>query len=332
MLLIDRLAQSKLMATALGPEHWADFRAVLDKTMKFVLTKEVSAAAQRTKQSSARTILDARALCRAPYRYLWIECHMEDRGAFDEPEPDPGRVVSEVGCLLISAGDTLQRGSAFLAWCDGERQPVLSPLMMAYDFTDSNQLEPLNEQYFHRTRDTILAEVNESYVTPRMRKDIRADPEATLALENRAALLPTPFHADFYRLVAEKYPDPLDLTVQHFLDEWRNDWRGELLFFQVAIMFLNSKNSVAIEFNDLSRLNKKRRRFGRAALYSHKVVQLSLTGTQENRTRMMTAAEARAHLVRGHFKIRKNGVFWWMPHIRGNRALGFVDKDYEVVP
>lgn len=40
----------------------------------------------------------------------------------------------------------------------------------------------------------------------------------------------------------------------------------------------------------------------------------------------------RAHLVRGHFKVRKSGVFWWMPFVRGNQKLGFVHKHYEVKP
>jgi hypothetical protein len=24
-----------------------------------------------------------------------------------------------------------------------------------------------------------------------------------------------------------------------------------------------------------------------------------------------------AHLVRGHFKVRRTGLFWWSPHVRG---------------
>ena len=34
----------------------------------------------------------------------------------------------------------------------------------------------------------------------------------------------------------------------------------------------------------------------------------------------MTEQEMRMHWCRGHFKIRKTGVFWWSPHVRGHRA------------
>lgn len=39
--------------------------------------------------------------------------------------------------------------------------------------------------------------------------------------------------------------------------------------------------------------------------------------------------ETRAHLVRGHFKRRKSGMYWWSPFVRGNQKLGIKNKDYE---
>jgi hypothetical protein len=41
-------------------------------------------------------------------------------------------------------------------------------------------------------------------------------------------------------------------------------------------------------------------------------------------------AELRAHFVRGHFKARKTGVFFWSAYRRGNPALGFAHKDYRL--
>ena len=35
------------------------------------------------------------------------------------------------------------------------------------------------------------------------------------------------------------------------------------------------------------------------------------------RGRGATAEEIRSHLVRGHFKVRKTGIFWWRPHTAG---------------
>ena len=45
----------------------------------------------------------------------------------------------------------------------------------------------------------------------------------------------------------------------------------------------------------------------------------------------MSDYEVRQHLVRGHFKLRNGGVYWWRPHLRGNPLLGQVKHTaYEV--
>lgn len=44
------------------------------------------------------------------------------------------------------------------------------------------------------------------------------------------------------------------------------------------------------------------------------------------------SSEKRAHFVRGHFKRKKNGLFWWSPFMRcrKNSEVGVVDKDYRI--
>lgn len=42
-------------------------------------------------------------------------------------------------------------------------------------------------------------------------------------------------------------------------------------------------------------------------------------------------ASKRLHMVRGHFKQRTSGLYWWNPFMRGSRENGIVDKDYNVV-
>ena len=44
--------------------------------------------------------------------------------------------------------------------------------------------------------------------------------------------------------------------------------------------------------------------------------------------------DGRAHMVSGHYKRRRTGLFWWSHHMRNERNIetrGFVDKDYNVV-
>src|SRR5262245_13639140 len=45
----------------------------------------------------------------------------------------------------------------------------------------------------------------------------------------------------------------------------------------------------------------------------------------------MTRAEMRAHLVRGHFKLRRTGVYWWSSFVRG-RGTGLIRQHYGVEP
>lgn len=42
------------------------------------------------------------------------------------------------------------------------------------------------------------------------------------------------------------------------------------------------------------------------------------------------SSEMKLHVVRGHFKRRSSGVFWWNSFLRGHRKNGVIEKHYEV--
>ena len=80
------------------------------------------------------------------------------------------------------------------------------------------------------------------------------------------------------------------------------------------------------------KLNNLRRLRGKTLYFAHKTIQLKLSEEEQLLIKQTGArGESRAHLVRGHFKVRKNGVFWWSFHIRGDAGKGWINKDYEVV-
>ena len=41
-------------------------------------------------------------------------------------------------------------------------------------------------------------------------------------------------------------------------------------------------------------------------------------------------APMRGHFVRGHFKTRKTGIYFWHPHARGSFDRGMIEKTYEM--
>lgn len=43
------------------------------------------------------------------------------------------------------------------------------------------------------------------------------------------------------------------------------------------------------------------------------------------------SSEMKAHVVRGHFKKRATGVFWWNSFLRGHRKNGVIEKHYELI-
>lgn len=117
---------------------------------------------------------------------------------------------------------------------------------------------------------------------------------------------------------------------QYFLDEKKN-WDGEMMFWLSSLALLNTRNVGRAIPQDISKINKARTRSGKAPLLGYSVctIDAAKTSVASGRGRA-TKSEIRAHFVRGHFKLRKTGVFWWRPSMRGNLAAGIVTKSYDV--
>jgi len=100
------------------------------------------------------------------------------------------------------------------------------------------------------------------------------------------------------------------------------------------LILLNSKNCVSAHaVEPPAQLNKARVKRGRLPLVSYTNVSINLSrrDSRQASAHSMSAEDIRQHLVRGHFKIRKTGVYWWRNHIRGSTAAGAVEhKSYRV--
>jgi len=102
----------------------------------------------------------------------------------------------------------------------------------------------------------------------------------------------------------------------------------------IHLYVLNSKNLIVKTDIPLSeKLQKSRIKRGRLPLYEHKLCRLDLSKKQNTYfiQNGSSKADIRAHLVRGHFKCRKSGIYWWSPFARGNAKAGIIEKDYEVL-
>jgi hypothetical protein len=59
-------------------------------------------------------------------------------------------------------------------------------------------------------------------------------------------------------------------------------------------------------------------------------LRLSQAQTRAFRAGLLTREEAGRHSVRGHFKIRRTGVYWWSPFFRGDPTKLVQRQEYKV--
>jgi hypothetical protein len=126
-----------------------------------------------------------------------------------------------------------------------------------------------------------------------------------------------------------------DQELTNLLLKWEADMQGEGGWVQCLLAMLNSRNPV-VEHTpiDLTKLNKARRKSGKAEFLPYAKTRLTMSRSQQRiaRAHGLDRETARQHLVRGHFKIRKTGVYWWAPFLRGDARKGEVPRqEYDVV-
>jgi hypothetical protein len=108
------------------------------------------------------------------------------------------------------------------------------------------------------------------------------------------------------------------------------DWSGEAVYLLGALALLNTVNVIEMERVDRGKLNKARARNGKPPLAEHRVLKIH----PRIRRHMVGDSSAHGHrelratLVRGHWKARRTGVFFWRPYARGRGVP--VDKTYLV--
>lgn len=112
----------------------------------------------------------------------------------------------------------------------------------------------------------------------------------------------------------------------------KRDLAGEPPLTVAAICLLNTKNLVKIENINLSSLNRARERRGNPPLLDYNEVSISLSKTSRNRALAsgITGVDLKKHLVRGHFKLRETGIFWWRSFVRGNVGKPSIPQKYVV--
>jgi len=366
-----RLADHILAARGTGFDFGAfatRLGRVIEQAQRFEIGDDVAKACGQLVFSRPSSLLAALPLCRLPYETMWVEC----RGGLGQAENlrkdfDDAPVPWKQG-VLVEAFEG-QRGFMSFAWMHNHYadidkvldHPVNStPIGIYFDWradgdvrhvasTAHDMIEkgapPDEAQWigaFRRYVEQKWHALNSPervahFMTgfdpwSKFKKDDR-EIEALLALDRHMlpGLAPHSLGIAARILSAAKTQE----DARHFCMKWEADMQGEGTWVQCLLAMLNSKNPVVEHAQvDLTKLNKARRKSGKAPFLGYAKTRLKMSRVQANiaRANGIDRETARQHLVRGHFKIRATGVFWWSPFLRGDARKGEVKRqEYQAV-
>jgi hypothetical protein len=304
------------------------FAEVLRQAMPFEIEARVGEAAYAIADSDLKRLIDARRFAKAPFRTCWFEWLGPCLGFGPNPPFLAEGTERPNRCgFLVETDESLQRGR--LSWAWGLPSGVeLSILALCFDWTDKPKVPPdmhrlgfamRGESWSQHARDVI-------YSTSKHKLG-DLPPEVAVEEELRFGTINNPYAEVAWQMIYQimaTQPDAARASVAAAY----NDLTSEGAFAQALLVCLNSRNLLSVSPpEDLTKLNKARLKRGRPPLFSFSQVRLDLSKVAQRRNAAATGLGGmRAHLVRGHFKIRQSGVFWWSPFIRGDTNYGLVQR------
>src|SRR5215475_5920629 len=316
----------------------------LQEAERFVLSDDVANAGYDLISSKPSSLLDAMSMCRVPYPIMWLEWNGSASGRVgwdllpytekvaETPEKLTRRTPVKLGCLIESRpADKGTRGSMTWLWKlpDG-RGLSAGGLCIMFDFTghvrewgrseidDRSPYAPALRHWSQDANDETLVSVMQNSLRWKALAKNQFERDALRKLSHYEMPWISRHATGWIDQVARHAPDELHDVIR----AWTGDICGEAPFVDAIILMMNSKNAVEHQTTDLSKLNKARAKHKRPLFLSHRVTHIHLSKTRAKVAAAagMTRAEARAHLVRGHFKIRKSGVYWWSSFLRGTKG------------
>lgn len=287
------------------------------KPQRFYLDDNVVAACEQVSQSKPESLLSAFAFARLPYASTWLEWH--------RPKV-PESAAHQFGVLLTDAsGEAGPRdGSAAIATLvlRAGHLTVIAPFWILLDW--SQELKFLDRY---------------------KQMDLGGEPQsgAERELRHRQGIIPNQQFRSYwedghYPLLTKE--DVYTWDTAHLTEEQRAEiddmaYAASHPAWLVTgfLVMLNSRSILECQREDLRALNKSREKKGKPPLASgfiHTRLRIPKHVSSAFGNSASERAAARLHVVRGHFKVRKTGVFWWTPHPRGAGRSEVKRQEYRV--
>lgn len=140
-------------------------------------------------------------------------------------------------------------------------------------------------------------------------------------------------------------PVPLVEITGDDINKFIYDDHADMQTLRNFLLLINCKNIKGVAVKAPQRLNKSRIRKGKVPIFTYKVLNVIIPKRASTSTSTSTSGgestggTVRLHFCRGHFKMftkekplfgRHHGLYWWQPHVRGDRKSGVVMKDYNL--
>jgi hypothetical protein len=337
----------------------------IQEAQRFEIADDVARAAGQLVYSRPSTLAAALPLCRLPYDTTWIEC----RGGLGRvsKREDNAPIPARQGMLIESPPIPGMRGQVgFMteAWVHAHYDNLpaavnFTPVAIYFDWRPDGDvrdvIRTVHRLIIEQCQRGTTRELAALYIegmekrwlnisTPEAVshfftgfdawKGFANDPkevEAIRRMDHHMMAGVSPHGVDFVGWVLSKASRA---EIRSLMSAWEADIQGEGTWVECFLAMLNSRNPVVEhEPVDMTKLNRARRRSGKPEFLTYSTTRLTLSRSQGRiaDAHGITREAARAHLVRGHFKIRRTGVYWWSPFLRGVAKDGEVERQaYEV--
>jgi hypothetical protein len=328
MLLADQIiagvGQASDRATG-GAVRWLAER--VKTAERFFISPETMGAVWAMTQTRPSALRDAIAFAAVPHPVTWLEWEgvIAGRPVKSDDTPVPRRF----GALLDCSTTSHQLFQVSFAWSaakaayharfpqhDPRHEPItLCPVSILCDWTASWQTRRFAHSGPMETKDEGHGAIDRFLSNPRER-------DAQEELQRRMLTGDAPGFGPWWQHV-------LATRGKAFADQTRRqslqDIEQEVTMLLGILAMINSRNCVETTHEIPSeKLNRARVKSGKAPLqdFSTVTINLSRRDARAAQDGGFSSAEIRQHIVRGHFKIRKTGVYWWRPFIRGAAEAG----------
>jgi hypothetical protein len=323
-MLIDDLINANQIAN-LGPDDCARFQARLRAATKFDLAPDFAASADAL-SAEFTNVAKAIPFCRLPFKSVWVEVAQNARPRFSAADihvPVMQGRPKRVGFLIDAVDDRLSSFRAHQFWSFYEKDKLPNISELAMKFSPENMTDEYDTR-LDSAEDGRILKIESSPEWLKAPKSIRARLHSVLG----------PEAPDFYTSWGEMYAKGEDEIAKLSYEVSIADWSGESMFLLAMLALLNTRNAHERLPIDVRKINDSRKKRGDPPLAEYSVVRMHRRIRDRVASRGTDASTSSAlkwHMVMGHWKVRRTGIFFWHPYGRGSLKKGKVDKSYRVM-